>query len=417
MRNLARLTSNKIKNAKPGPDGKTNLLCDGGGLWLQVSAGKDGQINKSWLFRYAAAGNKISRTGREYRRERQMGLGPVHTVRLADAREMARQARMLVLQGRDPLDEKDASRAAARAAQAKRQTFAEAADAYLARFEGGWKNTKHREQWRRSLKTYILPVLGSLDVNSIDTVDVLRVLEPIWNAKAETASRIRGRIETVLDYAGRNEANPARWKGHLEHKLAKRNKARTVRHLAALPYTEIGAFMAELRTVESIPARALELTILCATRTSETLSARWAEFDLDGRIWTIPASRTKRDREHAVPLSDAAVAVLRAMASVRQDDRVFHYSADAMRQCLQASRPGTTVHGFRSSFRSWAGACTTHSRDVCEQALGHAIGNAVEDMRDSLLAKRRVLMADWSEFCGREPADLVRMDDRRRAPR
>jgi integrase len=411
MRNLARLTSNKVKNAKLGPDGKTVLLCDGGGLWLQVSAGKNGQINKSWLFRYAAAGTKISRTGREYRRERQMGLGALHTVGLAEAREMARGARLLVLQGKDPLDEKDASRAAARTAEAKRLTFADAAEGYLQKFEDGWKNAAHRRQWRSSLKDYILPVLGKLDVDSIDTADVLRVLEPIWNAKTETASRIRGRIETVLDYAGRNGANPARWKGHLEHKLAKRNKVRTVRHLAALPHAEIAAFMSELRAANSIPARALELTILCATRTNETLGARWNEFDLDGRLWTIPASRTKRDREHVVPLSDAAVAVLRAMAAIRHDDRVFSVGEQAMLVCLKELRPSATVHGFRSTFRSWAGACTTHPRDVAEYALGHAVGNAVEAayMRDSLLAKRRVLMSDWAAFCKSAPADVVRI--------
>jgi Arm DNA-binding domain len=178
MRALARLTAIKIKNAKPRPDGKTVLLCDGGGLWLQVSRGKDGQINKSWLFRYAAAGNKVSRTGREYRRERQMGLGPLHTVSLAEAREMARGARLLVIQGKDPLEEKDASRAAARDAEAKRLTFANAAEAYLQKFEESWKSPKHRQQWRNSLRDNILPILGELDIAKIDTDAVLRVLEP-----------------------------------------------------------------------------------------------------------------------------------------------------------------------------------------------------------------------------------------------
>jgi integrase len=415
MRNLARLTSNKVKNAKPGPDGKTVLLCDGGGLWLQVSAGKDGQINKSWLFRYAAAGTKISRTGREYRRERQMGLGALHTVGLAEAREMARGARLLVLQGKDPLDEKDASRAAARTAEAKRLTFAHAAAAYLQKFEDGWKNAAHRRQWRSSLKDYILPVLGKFDVEAIDTDTVLAVIEPIWATIPETASRVRGRIETVLDFAGRSGPNPARWKGHLEHKLAKRNKARTVRHLAALPYSEMGAFMTELRAINSIPARALEFTILCATRTKETMGALWGEFDLDGRLWIVPAIRTKRDKELRVPLSDAAMGVLKAMATIRQDERVFPAHIESMRYCLQEFRPGLTVHGFRSTFRSWAGGCTTHPRDVCETALGHSIGNAVEQayQRDALIAKRRVLMADWAEFCSRAPAHVVRMDDRR----
>jgi integrase len=393
------------------------LLCDGGGLWLQVSLGKAGQINKSWLFRYAAAGTKISETGREYRRERQMGLGALHTVGLAEAREAARGARLLVRRGMDPLDEKNASASAARASRAKHLTFAEAARAYLVKFEGEWKNARHRYQWGTTLREYVLPALGNLNVETIDTDDVLRVLEPIWSTIPETASRVRGRIETVLDFAGRNTANPARWKGHLEHRLAKRNKTRTVKHLAALPYTEITLFMSELRAVDSIPARALELTILCATRTNETVGALWAEFDFERRLWTVPASRTKRDRELVVPLADAAVAVLRSMAAIRHDDRVFPAGIDSMRYCLRLLRPDATVHGFRATFRSWAGACTTHPRDVCEQALGHTVGNAVEIayMRDSLLAKRRVLMADWAEFCGKQHAGVVRLDDVRKS--
>jgi integrase len=243
----------------------------------------------------------------------------------------------------------------------------------------------------------MLPVLGKLDVEAVDTGAVLKVLEPIWSTRPETASRVRGRIETVLNFAGRSGANPARWKGHLEHKLAKRNKARTVRHLSALPYAEMGAFMSELRAVTSIPARALELTILCATRTNETMGARWDEFDLEAQLWVIPAARTKRDREHRVPLSDAAVSALKAMAAIRQDDCVFPIGIEAMRHCLQDLRPGVTVHGFRATFRSWAGGCTTHPRDVCETALGHSIGSSAEQayQRDALVAKRRVLMADW----------------------
>jgi Arm DNA-binding domain len=284
MRTIGRLTATKVKSEKPKPGNKVALLCDGGGLWLQVTVGKGGQINRSWIFRYAAAATKISRTGREYRRERQMGLGPLYTVGLAEARELARQARLLVRAGKDPLDEKDAARATARAAQAKRQTFAEAAAAYLLKNEDGWKSAMHRLQWRTTLRDYILPMIGRMDVEAIDTAVVLQVLEPIWTTIPETASRVRGRIETVLDFAGRNNDNPARWKGHLEHKLAKRNKVRTVKHLPALSYGEIAAFMTELRAVDSLPARALELTILCAVRSNETMGARWSEFDLDQRL-------------------------------------------------------------------------------------------------------------------------------------
>jgi integrase len=179
----------------------------------------------------------------------------------------------------------------------------------------------------------------------------------------------------------------------------------------------MAALMSELRAVNSAPARALELTILCATRTSETIGATWDEFDLAKRLWAIPASRTKRDREHTVPLSDASVAILEAMAATQGGDRVFRIGAIPMRRCLLNIRPGITVHGFRSTFRSWAGACTTHPRDICEIALGHAVGNAVEQayMRDSLLAKRRLLMDDWADFCARTPADIVRIDHARKA--
>ncbi len=217
----------------------------------------------------------------------------------------------------------------------------------------------------------------------------------------------------MLDFAGRSGANPARWQGYLEHKLAKRNKVRTVKHLSALPYAEMGAFMAELRGVDSIVARALELTILCAARTNETMGARWSEFNLDRRLWIIPALRTKRDKEHRVPLSDAAVAIVKGMAAIRQDDRVFPIGEHEMRRCMREMRPGTTVHGFRSTFRSWAGGCTVHPRDVCETALGHSIGSAVAQayQRDALIAKRRTLMSDWADFCASgRGADILYME-------
>ena len=217
----------------------------------------------------------------------------------------------------------------------------------------------------------------------------------------------------MLDFAGRSAANPARWAGHLEYRLAARNKARTVRHLPALPYVEMGAFMADLRPANSVPARALEFTILCATRSNETLGARWTQVDLDARLWVIPAARTKRDREHRVPLSDAAMRVLETMAAIRRDTRIFPIGGDGMRRCLEDIRPGITVHGFRATFRSWAGGCTTHPRDVCETALGHSVGSMVEQsyQRDALVAKRRVLMADWAEFCASDrAANVLRMD-------
>jgi integrase len=323
----------------------------------------------------------------------------------------------------NPIDERDAAKGAAAATQGKRVTFDEALEAYLQRNEDNWKNRVHWRQWRNTMREHVSPVLGKLDVSTIDTEAVLRVLEPIWSITPETASRVRGRIETVLDFAGRNSSNPARWKGHLEHRLAKRNKARTVKKLAALPYEQISAFMTELRAVDGVAARALEFTILCATRSNETVGAVWAEIDLVKRIWTIPVERLKRpgeqeDGSHCIPLSDAAVAMLKRMAEIRQDDRVFSIGKQMMRSCQKDLRPDVTVHGFRSTFRSWSGGCTGHPRDVCEMALGHAVGSAVERayQRDALLAKRRVLMADWAEFCGRSPADVLRMDAARGVP-
>jgi len=448
MRAIGRLTSNKIRNAKPKADGKPVVLCDGGGLWLNVSLGKDGQINRSWVFRYAAAGTKVSASGREYRRERQMGLGSLDTIGLADrpalnpdgspmvdvkgepvvlpgARSLAAQARALLALGKDPLDERDAGRKraveaeaarrkAVAEAQSRRKTFDDAAVEYLKKFDKNWKSQAHVMQWRSTLREFISPILGDLDVKEIDTDQVLAVLHPIWERIPETASRVRGRIETVLNFAGRNGDNPARWKGHLEYKLAERNKARTVEHLPALPYDQVAAFMRELRAVDSIAARALEFTVLCATRRGETLGATWNEVDFATRTWTIPASRTKRDKQHVVPLSDAAMVVLDAMAAVRHDDRVFPVGNQAMLFVLKNLRPGVTVHGFRATFRSWAGGCTMHPRDVCETALGHSIGNAVElaYMRDALLAKRRVLMRDWAEFCERPEATITDIAER-----
>jgi integrase len=354
MRAVNRLNSNKVKNAKPAADGRTVLLCDGGGLWLQTGLGKGKQVTKSWIFRYAAAGTKVSKTGREYRRERQMGLGPVHTVGLAEAREMARQARLLVQQGKDPIDERDAARGAAAVAQGKRVTFDQAAQAYLQKLEDSWKSPIHRQQWRNSWRKNLSPVLGKLDVVAIDTEAVLRVLEPIWFKTPETASRVRGRIESVLNFAGRNGSNPARWKGLLEHRLAKRNKMRTVKKLPALPYEQISTFIAELRAVDSVAARALEFTILCATRSNETVGAVWAEIDLVKRTWTIPVERLKRpgeqeDGSHCIPLSDTAVAVLNRMAEIRQDDRVFSIGEQMMRRCLKDLRSGVTVHGRQAA--------------------------------------------------------------------
>jgi integrase len=440
---IGRLTAAKVRAARPKPGGKANLIADGGGLYLLARTGKGGQVNKSWIFRF---------TGCSTGKERQMGLGSLDAIGLADrpainpdgtpmlrealnpdgtpmldaagkqvmlqvvlpgARTMAAQARSMLQVGQDPLDAKSARTASAVAARTHRLTFAEAAEQYLVKYEDGWKNKGHRQQWRDSLHKHILPTLGRLKVAKIETRHVLDVLEPIWSVMPETASRIRGRIEAVLDLAtaqgARSGPNPAKWRGHLEHLLAGRNRAREVKHLEAMPYSEIAGFMSELRRIDGIAARALEFAILCATRTGETLGATWSEIDLEAALWCIPASRTKRDKAHVVPLSGPAVALLRQMEAIRSDDRVFPVGPEAMLRVLRPMRPTVTVHGFRSTFRSWAGACTLVSRDVCELALGHSVGSAVEQsyMRDSLLAKRRVLMDDWSRFLASEGAAVV----------
>jgi integrase len=407
------LTSNQVRNVKPRPDGKAVLLCDGANLWLHVGRAKDGRVTKSWIFRYAMPG-----TGRD----RHMGLGPLHTVGLATAREMAAEARLLIRQGRDPLEAK-ASQRATIAAQTSRKswTFDRAAIEYQKANEANWRSAPHRTQWAQSLRDYVSPVIGALPVEQIGTEQVLRVLEPLWAKYPETASRCRGRIEAVLDFAKftlkfawADGGNPARWAGHLEHQPRFQRKA--VKHFAALPWTDTPAFMTELRASDDVIARVLEFCILTGMRTEETIGAVWSEFDLQARTWRIPEPRLKRrgeeeDGSHTVPLSDRAVEIVRFMDSIRSGERVFPVGPKAMLTLLKEMRPGMTVHGFRSTFRSWAGAATNHPRDVTETALCHAVGNAVERsyMRDALLAKRAVLMRDWSDFCGKPPADLVPM--------
>src|SRR5215471_8297918 len=292
-RTLHRLTDARVKRVR-----KPGMYCDGGGLYLNVGTGADGAITKSWIFRFNDG------------RERQMGLGALAIVGLAEARQRAVQARKLRLDGIDPIEHRRRQRAAQREAEARVRTFQQVANEYLLRFEPSWKNWCHTVQWRVTLADYVYPVLGGMDVEKITTDDVLRVLLPIWGAKPETASRVRGRIESVLSFAG-IDPNPARWRGHLEHRLAKRNRARDVKHLAALDWREMPAFMAELRNRDfDIAALALEFAVMTACRAGEVLGATWDEVDLQDRTWTIPKARMKRDREHRVPLSDDAVAVL-----------------------------------------------------------------------------------------------------------
>lgn len=385
------------KQKRPG------LYGDGGGLWLQVTDSKSGKPTKAWVFRYMLQG-----------RARKMGLGAVHTVPLKLARERAADLRLKVHDGIDPLAEREALAAAGLARAAKpTKTFQWCAEQYIAGQEAEWKNSKHRQQWRNTLTTYVYPVLGALPVSSIDTELVLQVIEPIWAEKRDTAGRIRGRIETVLNWARargyRDGDNPARFDGHLKETLPKRSKTRGRKHHAALPYDEVPAFMAELRTSDFISAKALELTILTALRTSEVTCARPEEIDFTKKTWAVPAERMKAGKEHVVPLSDRAIEILQSLdrsgsflfPGQRTSNKDKPLSNMAMLTYCQSLRPGITVHGFRSSFRDWAGDRTSYPHDLIETALAHAIKDKTEAAyrRSAALEKRARLMADWSSFC------------------
>lgn len=406
-RTLNRLTDRKVRTAKPGMYG------DGGGLWLQVTAGIGGKLNRSWLFRFATDAIVTSKSGKQRRRERQMGLGSFDTVSLLLAREKSAECRKLRDAGIDPIAHARAQHAAQAALSARTITFKEAAKAYIAGQEAGWKNSKHRAQWSSTLATYAYPVLGELSVADVDQAMVLNVLRPIWDEKTETAKRLRGRIESILDWARangyRDGDNPARWRGHLEHSLAAPAKITRVEHHPALPYAELPSFIRELRSREGLAATALEFVILTAARTSEALYARRTEFNMEAKSWTVPAERMKAGREHVVPLSATALSIVQRISS-GDADLVFARSKDgrplsnmAMLKLLERmGRADLTVHGFRSTFRDWAAEQTNFPNHVVEMALAHAIGDKVEAAyrRGGLLEKRRQLMDAWAKYCG-----------------
>jgi integrase len=370
---------------------------DGNGLYLCVGS----ESARSWIFRYARDG-----------RCRYMGLGSIAAVSLAEARQKAAEARRLLAGGQDPIAARDAQQAAARVQAATAMTFKAAAENYIAAHRDGWRSAKHAAQWMTTVATYAYPVVGDLPVAAVDVGLVHKILQPIWQVKTETASRLRGRIEAVLNWAKtrgyRSGENPAAWRGHLQYQLAAKRKLRQVRHLSALPYQEIGGFMATLRAEQGIAARALELLILCAARTSEVRGARWEEIDLATKTWTIPAERMKGGKVHRVPLSDAALAILQVMSQVRMSV-VFpgarggrplgHNAMSALLQRMGFDH--ATTHGFRSTFRDWAAEQTNYPREVCEMALAHAARDAVEVayQRSDLIDKRRRLMDEWARFC------------------
>jgi integrase len=394
-----KLTARTVETKKaPG------YYSDGGNLYLRVSS----NLTKTWAFYYKKDGKRT-----------EMGLGSVSNVTLEQAREKASELRKQLANGIDPLSEKQRQDSERKVQLAKTMTFQQCAEAYINAHRAGWKNPKHIQQWQNTLAQYAFPVFGSLDVKSIDTGLITKCLEPIWLTKNETAGRVRGRIECVLDWATarkyRAGENPARWRGHLDKLLAKPSKIQKTEHHSALPYTELNGFIEQLRQQDGIAAKCLEFTILTAARTGETIGATWDEIDLGTKIWTIPADRMKASREHRVPLSSHALGILNKMAEIRLNNYVFPgtkkgLSNMAMLAILKRmDRTDITVHGFRSTFRDWAAESTAYPGEVVEMALAHAIKNLTEAAyrRGDLLEKRSRLMEEWAWFCNtpRQSAD------------
>lgn len=396
------LTEKSIPKLKPGRhrDRETR------GLYLQV--GPNG--NKSWLFRFEFVG-----------REHFLGLGSLQDFKLKEARERARKQRQLLADGINPLQQKKQTKQAEILKAAKSISFKECAESYYTFHEEKWSSDKWRSQFKNTLRDYVYDKIGHLPVADIDTGLVLRCIEPIWKDKTPTADRVRRRIQAVLDYATvrnyRTGENPARWEGHLQHILPKTGELTKVEHHPALPYATMPAFMEKLRAEEGIDARLLEMVVLTALRSGEATAGLWSEIDFDKKTWTVPASRMKASKtDHRVPLSDRAIQILKALPRERGNDFIFvgsradHITSSAMDRLLKrlgykAEGNKITVHGFRSSFRDWAGETTAYPNHVLEMALGHTIGNAVEAAyrRGDLFAKRAKLMGDWSKYCSSKP--------------
>jgi integrase len=422
-RELARLSDRTIRTAKPkgnttrgdnkGRARDAVMLCDGGGLYCQITLGAEQNVRRSWIFRYRRRGERV----------RDMGLGSLNDIGLAEAREIARRYRILVKEGKDPIRERDAEIARNLAASAVVKSFDEAAKDYIAQHRAGWKNPTHAAQWPASLKTYASPHIGKMSVADIDTPHVLKVLNPIWHSKPDTAKRVRGRIEAVLGWAKiqgyRTGDNPARWNDHLKNALPAPSAVRKVKHQAALAYTEMPTFLADLRERKGMSALALEFTILTAVRTADVRKAKREQINRSARMWVIPEF-TKTGLEHRVPLSDAALAIIDKVEKIARDiggdvgksEFLFPndvtgvaLSSNAMLAVLERmGRKGAmTTHGCRATFRTWAQEKTNFPWELCELSLGHKVGTKVElaYARGDALKKRFAIMQQWANFCAK----------------
>jgi integrase len=400
-RMVGRLTSRRVNTAKPKAGRQALLVGDGGGLWLQITRGEGDHFRRSWTFRFELNG-----------RRREMGLGALHTFSLAEARIRARELRQLLADGVDPLEAREAARRAKLAEAARSVTFEQAAEQYIRLHAGGW-GVDHHHQWRASLGAYVFPIIAKLSVADIDQATVMRIVEPIWNAKPTTASRVLNRIERILDFAAaheyRSNDNPA---ARVLSALPKKSRIAKVEHFAALPWEEMPAFVQQLRGLKTTAARCLEFLIYASARSDEAIGALWAEIDFTAKAWTIAGQRMKGGEEHRVPLSRAALELLTNMP--RSGPHVFGDADGKMlqdhalrRQVLAKLRPGTskltssvTAHGFRGSFKTWAGESTNFANETIELALAHKVGNKVEQAyeKGDKFEKRARLMQAWADY-------------------
>ncbi len=405
MASINKLSHSLVKSAK-----EVGLLSDGGGLYLQIS--KVG--TKSWLLRFKLHGKR-----------REMGLGSYRDISLADAREMAADARKLVTKSIDPIEQRKATqKALAKKAQGKK-TFKQCALEYIASMEAGWKHPKHSQQWKNSLINYVYPVFGDWPIDQVDTEAVQRVLTPIWNTKTETAGRVRGRIERILDWAKvkkfRAGENPAYWRGNLEHLYTKPSKIMDIKHMPSLPYEKMTSFLSSLKKKKSIAAGAVQLLIYTVTRPTEALSAKWSEFDLEARTWTIPKDKMKGNIEHVIPLSDQCFDMLENLHHFQDSDFLFpstkqdkHLSSSAMLKLIktvgkEVEFPDITAHGFRASFKTWTSDTQNFDWQAVEFCLAHKIKDkaAAAYQRSNLLDKRKPIMSAWSNHCTKNEIDNV----------